>query len=161
MKKSTQITEEYLQATLGKAGESFRLGDKRANLRKSLNSLDQHTITASRYSKVLDADKAAVKPSGILQGLRIYAPVAVLAIFILGGGGVFWLRSLSSNTPSTSNFTAEQLEPNGKLGNTINAISEDSSNEFNLISSQEVDSSSLDSASSMFDQLGESIDEKF
>lgn len=106
--------------------------DKRQLLKTTLTQVTLNEQTDQAQQRLLlqnsepNNDHHTKQPKAwlIMSKLRLYIPVASVALFIIVAG-TFMARKNNLNNTKINNISSEQTVPNGSIENTINSFSAD------------------------------------
>ena len=104
---------------------SAHSADRRDLMRKTLLSIDTDTASVSTERRMLlqSSDQGATSSASqsLASRVRIFAPLAVVTLVVLGGVMVLRRPTQSPSSSTGTSLTASQIEPNGTAENTINS----------------------------------------
>lgn len=136
--------------------------DRRELLHIIVNSAPEDLQTDAQLNTYfsLDKDKPKNRQAAWLGGARAYASLAIIIVLVFGGGGIMWLGlTRQSSTNSSEQFSASQLQANGKLTNAVNSITQETTDESSAILSSQTENT--DATDTQLQQMQESINAKF
>jgi hypothetical protein len=152
-----QIDEESVQKRFNNLRHTLNSQNKRSQLQTTLQALDKNSSAQARYTKVLHS-QTKPKTSKLGQLLRLYAPLAVIALVLFTGGGFLLFHK---NPNSADQSQTSQIQADGSINSTFNALTQDGINETSQAKSIDVNTASFSQTNSSVEQLGNSVNENY